>query len=172
MSCINLTGGILKGCENNSGGILSLYITEAANIASITAIDGEVTSLTLLPDTSFHEFSFNKETCSFAENTKIDMKAGSTFFEQTVNLIIPRREKAKRNTLALLIGGQKDLVSIAKDANGLYWYLGQDSHLNVSNMESSSGTERANGSNYTITMMAMEPNQASVVAQSVIDTLV
>ena len=168
--CSPIDNGIAKSCSNNAGGVSKIYITDFDNVTGITASGGTVSSITM--SDSFYEFVFNKNTSEFNENAQINLENGSTFFEQTVILKIPRREVSKRNVIEKLVAGQKDLIVIVKDANSLYWLLGEDNGMNVTTIESAAGVAKEDGSNYTITILSQETDQAKAVDPSIIAGLV
>jgi hypothetical protein len=62
-----------------------------------------------------------------------------------------RREAAKSRAIKILGAGQQYLTAIVLDANGLYWYF---PYLQVSATGEGSGTTRADGSKYAVTLMA------------------
>ncbi len=166
MSCTLLTGGILKDCANNLGGVKKIYITDFVNVLSVTETTGTLTAITMASGTVFYEFEFNKNTSTFGEVATVSLENGSLFYDQTVTLKIPRREVAKRNVLKLLM--QKDLAVIVQDENGLYWYIGETNGANVTELPSESGTAKGDFNGYTITMKGQEPEQAPEVDSAII----
>ena len=90
-NCNLITGGIDKSCLNNTGGVATILITDACNIATITAATGSISAITMTGGALFYEYAFNKNTSSYSEDITINLENGSTFFAQSVNLVIPRR---------------------------------------------------------------------------------
>ena len=166
-----MTGGIALGCDNNSGGIRKIYITDLCQIDSITedSPDGEIQTITMESGALFYEFEFNKNTSSFTDDATVNLENGSLFYNQVVTLKIPRREKSKRDELALLM--QKDLAVICLDGNGLYWFLGEVNGMRVTALPSTSGVTMADGSSYTITLTGQEPEAAREVDSTIIAAL-
>jgi hypothetical protein len=153
MACNDLlTAGIPKDCQPNSGGVTKLYLTDFSNINTVTYdSDDVVTGITFTSTgATFYEFAFNRNTSSFQDNAVVNPQNGSLFYDQTITLVLPRKENAKRAVLALLM--QKDLAAIAKDGNGLYWFFGVTKGVYVSELPSESGVATADGSKYTITL--------------------
>lgn len=164
-----LTGGIAKGCENNTGGIQKIYIADACSVESITAANGEISDITMVTDSPaplFYEFSFNRNTSEFTENATVNVENGSLYYAQTVTLVIPRREVAKRNVLALLMN--KDMAVIVKDQNGLYWYMGEVNGMLVTELPSGTGKAKGDLNGYTITLTGEEPAQAQQVEEAAV----
>lgn len=153
-------------CENNIGSLTSVLLTDHDNIVDITEAGGTVSAITMASASYFYEFEFNRNSASLQEDLTKDVTAGSAFFTQTVTMTIPRRDVAKRNTLALLT--QRDLSVIVKDGNGFYWLVGRIDGAYLSEQASSSGTAKADGSNYVLTLIAEELEQAPAVDSSII----
>ena len=166
MSCISFSGGISKDCENNIGGLKKLYITDFDNIYAYSQSGGTVSSISMTGSTVFYEFSFNRNSATFTEDLVKSVEAGSALFEQTVTVTIPRRDVAKRNTLSLLT--QRDLAVVIEDSNGLYWYPGAEEGMYLSESTSTSGTAKADGSNYVLTLKGFEASRAFGVSSSII----
>jgi len=167
--CEALFEGISKTCDNNVGGIVELYLTEKCNVESVTlsSPEGEIESFNGSPTPTFYKFEFNKNTSTFTEVTANDPANGTTIVTQTITLKLARREKSKRDTIALL-GAFKDLVAIAKDANGIYWYFGEENGLNMTENNSETGTARGDFNGYTITFVAEESAQANTAEEAAV----
>lgn len=170
MACVSFSGGIAKDCENNIGGLTKVYLTDFDNITGITQSGGTVSSITMAAMTDFYEFEFNRNSATFTEDLVKSVEAGSALFEQTLTLTIPRRDVTKRNTLSLMT--QRDLAVIIKDSNGLFWYPGQVEGMYLSESTSTSGTAKADGSNYVLTLKGFEQDRCSAVNPAIIAALI
>lgn len=169
MACVSFSGGISNDCSNNIGGLSKVYLTDLSNISSYTQSGGTVSAISMVGVTKFYEFQFNRNSATFTEDLVKSVEAGSALFEQTVTLTIPRRDVTKRNTLSLLT--QRDLAVIVKDSNGLYWYPGAVEGVYLSESTSTSGTAKADGSNYVLTLKGFEQERSYGVASSIISGL-
>lgn len=171
MPCQQLTG-IPKGCDNNLGGIKKFYITAFDNVTSIGLTgSGEITSIGLTGGT-FVEYEFNKNSSSYTEEAQISLENGSTFYTVTTNLVIPRRELAKRNALLLTAAGQQDLAIIIQDANDIYWLQGETNGANLTANGDGSGTSKADGSKYALTFVSEEPSLMRTIDPTIIAGLI
>lgn len=168
MACISFSGGITNDCENNMGGVTKLYLADFQDV-TYTESGGTVSTITMATASSFYEFTFNRNSATYQEDLVKSVEAGSALFEQTVTVTIPRRDVAKRNTLALLT--QRDLAVIIKDSNGIYWYPGQVEGMYLSERTSTSGTAKADGSNYVLTLKGFEQEAAASVDPAIIPAL-
>lgn len=164
MACNTSLIAILKGCDNNIGGLQNIYIAPAEYVSGMTLSNGTITGITMSGSSKFVEFQFNKNNASFVEEAGISLENGSTFYTTTTTLTIARREVAKRQALALLTAGQRNLVVLLKDANGLIWAQGYQNKANVTALGEGSGTAKGDGSKYSLTLLAEEPEMMPEVS--------
>lgn len=115
---------------------------------------------------AFFEFAFNRNVSSFEENAMVNLENQSTFFDQKVNLMLQRRETTKRDAIEKLVAGQKQLLTIVLDSNGLYWLLGSDSGLYATEITGGSGVTKSDKNGYAIVLTAEEAIQALEVNAS------
>jgi len=147
---------ILKSCDNNSGGIYGIWINQQEEIASITPADPSagagwaITGITLAGLNLFENYYIRRNTSSFTEEAAIDLINGSSFVTSTINLMFQRREADKSRAIKILGSGQQYLTAIVLDANGIYWYF---PYLQVTGVAEGSGTARADGSKYAVTLL-------------------
>ena len=155
---------IVKPCDNNIGGIYGVWINTQDEIASITPADPstvtgagawEITGITLVGSGDlFQAFEVRRNTSNYTEDSTIDLVNGSSFVTQTINLVFHRRDADKSRSIKILGTGQQYLTAIILDANGKYWYF---PYLQLSATGEGSGTARADGSKYTVTLIAENP---------------
>ena len=166
---------ILKTCDNNSGGIYGIWITPQDNIASITPTDPslaagwEVTGITLTTPTLFENYYIRRNTSSFTEEAAIDLINGSSFVTATISLMFQRREADKSRAIKILGSGQQYLTAIVLDANGIYWYF---PYLQVTGVAEGSGTARADGSKYAVTLLSENEYLAYTIDPTIIPALI
>ena len=172
MSCEALEG-IVKSCDNNSGGIYKVWINQQDNIDLFT-LDGTLTwtidSITLTnPLNTYTEFEIRRNTGSYTEEAAIDLVNGSSYYTQTITLMFHRRDQSKSQAIKVLGAGQQYLNAIVQDANGKYWYF---PYLQLTGASEGSGTARADGSKYQVVLTAENEYLAYEVMASVIPTVV
>ena len=149
MSCEALQN-IAKSCDNNTGGIRQVWINQQEGVTSTTVSAGAwiVSAITATP---FATFEINRNTGNYTEDTAVDLINGSTFVTQTITLMFNRRDKEKSEAIHVLGAGQQYLAAVVKDANGKYWYF---ENLQLTATGEGSGTARADGSKYSVTLLA------------------
>jgi hypothetical protein len=142
---------ITKSCDNNIGGIRKIWLNDQENITTspVVAVDGEV--ITLAVSVDYTEFEINRNTGNYTEDTAVDLINGSSFVTQTITLMFNRREAAKSEAINILASGQRYLSALVLDANEKYWYF---ENLQLTATGEGSGTARADGSKYSVTLLA------------------
>jgi hypothetical protein len=76
-----------------------------------------------------------------------------------------RREASKSKAIKILGEGQRDLAVVVGDANGRYWYF---ENAQLSAVAEGSGTAKADGSKYSVTLVAESEHLAYEVDSSII----
>jgi hypothetical protein len=147
---------VAKSCENNSGGLHGIALIPQDDVTGVTVNttnpgDWEVTGFTLTPLITFTDYYIRRNTSNYTEELAADLVNGSSFVTQTINLMFHRREMATSRAIKILGSGQQYLSAIVKDANGKYWYF---PYLQLSASGEGSGTARADGSKYSVTLVA------------------
>ena len=166
MSCESLIT-IEKGCLNNTGGIRKIWLNEQVNVTAAVATGWEITTLTSSP--IYTEFEINRNTGNYTEDTAVDLINGSNFVTQTITLMFNRRDKDKSEAINVLGAGQQYLSAIVLDANDVYWYF---ENLQLTATGEGSGTARADGSKYSITLLAESDHLAyTILATEVPDNI-
>ena len=165
MACSTLTT-ITKGCDNNMGGITSIYINDMDNLGTVTVNTGTwtVTSFGSLVD-EFVAFEFRRNTGNYTEEAAIDLVNGSSFYTQNINLMFHRREASKSKAIKILGEGQRDLAVVVGDANGKYWYF---PNAQLTAVTEGSGTAKADGSKYSLVLTAESEHLAYEVDSTLI----
>lgn len=152
---------IAKDCLNNQGGIYGAWIIQQENIDTVTSVANQVTAITLQPLAPlFQNYYVRRNTSNYTEDSAIDLINGSSFVTATINLVFHRRDSDKSIALKILGAGQQYLSVVILDANGLYWYF---PYAQVTATGEGSGTARADGSKYTVTILAENEALAETV---------
>lgn len=172
MSCEALEG-IVKSCDNNSGGIYKVWINQQDNIALFTlnpTLTWTIDSITLVdPNDIYTEFEIRRNTGSYTEDAAIDLVNGSSYYTQTITLLFHRRDQSKSQAIKVLGAGQQYLNVIVQDANGKYWYF---PYMQLTAAAEGSGTARADGSKYSITLTAENEFLAYEVTESTVQSVI
>jgi len=164
---------IVKSCDNNSGGIEKIWINQQDNIDTF-ALDATNTwtidSITLAggaPD--YTPFEIRRNTGSYVEDAAIDLVNGSSYVTATISLMFHRRDQDKSQAIKILGAGQQYLNAIVKDMNGKYWYF---PFLQLSAVGEGSGTTRADGSKYSVTLIAENDFLAYEIEEAAVNAVI
>jgi hypothetical protein len=172
MSCEALEG-IVKSCDNNSGGIYKVWINQQDNIASIavnSTLTWTIDDITLTdPANTYTEFEIKRNTGNYTEEAAIDLINGSSYYTQTITLMFHRRDQSKSQAIKVLGAGQQYLNAIVQDANGKYWYF---PFLQLTAAAEGSGTARADGSKYSVTLLAQNDFLAYEVTEGAVQAVI
>jgi hypothetical protein len=167
MACTTLED-IIKGCDNNIGGITAVYVNDMDNITSTTEDDATWTVTAQSVSSRYQTFEFRRNVGNYTEDSAIDLINGSSFITATINLMLHRREANVSRALKILGEGQRDLAVIVKDANGKYWYF---PYSQLTTLGEGSGTAKADGSKYSVALTAENPYLAKEVDSAIIADL-
>lgn len=163
MSCEALQS-IAKTCDNNTGGIRQVWINEQDGVTS-TTVNANTWIVSAITSTAFATFEINRNTGNYTEETAIDLINGSTFVTQTITLMFNRRDKEKSEAIHVLGAGQQYLAAVVLDANGKYWYF---ENLQLTATGEGSGTARADGSKYSVTLLAESEHLAYEIDEVIV----
>jgi hypothetical protein len=170
---------IVKSCDNNSGGIKKIYVNlqDYVDMDTLAVVDPVGTATEqytigtldlVVAGDPFIEFEFRRNTSGYTEESNIDLINGSSFVTQTITLMFHRREAAKSNAIKVLGSGQQYLSAIVEDQNGILWFF---PFLQLTASGEGSGVARADGSKYSVTLLAENDQLAYVMDATVLPGL-
>ena len=162
MSCEALIT-IEKPCGNNIGGIKTVWIAPQDDVTA-TITGWEVTNLVLTSPAAV--YAINRNTGNYTEDTAIDLINGSTFVTQTITLMFNRRDKDKSEAISVLGSGQQYLAVFIQDANDVFWYF---ENVQLTATGEGSGTARAEGCKYSVTLLAESDHLSYEVLHTLIE---
>jgi hypothetical protein len=168
MSCA-LSQGYALDCRDSAGGVDEAYFIEFDNVTAMTVTAGVITAMTKASAKRFWKYKFPKETASFKETQAGDEKNGTSFWTQTLAIVLNKMQTATRNELILL--SKNRLLVVYKDMNGAFWMLGQTGAALMKTSENTSGTGRGDRNGYNPTFEAIEKDPVIEVQASVAATL-
>lgn len=170
MAC-NLTTGIAKGCRDNTGGIVEVYLSNYPT--GYTALEwfAETTgTVTGISGASFYTFTPNKNSSNWVENIMSSVENGTIGYEQVITMVFAKNDVTMRNAIKVL--GQANMIAIIRDKNEHYWLLGAQNGLEITGGNSASGTLLNDLNGWNITVGGTEPIPAYEVSSTIIDGIV
>ena len=164
MACA-LTQNYTLDCKDSLGGITEVYFIAAADVTSTTEASGVITALVKATGKKFYKYELVRGTSQFVENVNANIQNGTVFYAPELTIILNKLQANTRNEILLL--AQNRLVSVAKDNNGKYWYLGKIRGLDLTGGSAGTGTAEGDRSGYTLTFTGAEAALAPEVNSSV-----
>ncbi len=161
-----LTSSYTLDCKDAIGGLKSVLFIEFKNVTTITVVANVVTAITKAAAKTFYKYELAKETSQFTETVTASAQNGTTYYAQSLNIILNKLQTATRNEILLL--AQNNLIGIAEDKNGKYWLLGRLNGLDISGGTAQSGTASGDRNGYELTFDAQEKELAIEVNAGII----
>ena len=150
MACSQTLSGLTQDCASSMGGIVEVYLANAADVTAVTLTDGKVSGITMDTSKKFKKYEFTRNTGSLSSNYTVDNTTGAKFVTSALLMVFNKMDTTKRIEITAMAQGE--LVAMVKDANGLYWYLGFDAPLHISAGDGLTGTARADRNGYSVTL--------------------
>ena len=152
MACSQVLNGIAADCQTNVGGIREVYI---ANYSDVTTVEIDESSnmiktITMADSAKFKKYAFKKNTSSMTSTLNVDPANGVNFVQTDLSLVFAKQETVKRMEIAKLSLGELRIIVL--DANGKYWFLGQEEFVSATAGTAETGVNRTDGNKYTITL--------------------
>lgn len=150
MACNQTLSGLVNDCATSKGGILEVYLANFEDVTDITVTDGMVKGITMASGKKFHRYYFRPGTSSMASTLNVDNAAGVNFVQTLLTMLFSRMETTKRVEMSAL--AVNDLRAIVKDANGVFWLLGEEEPLIANAGDGQTGTAKTDANRYQIVL--------------------
>lgn len=158
MAC-DISLGRLEPCKDSVGGITNVYFVNKGDLGAITydVTDTDViTAVAGTPDAYKYEV---RDACSFVQNINSSDENGTTFFEQVLELSLPKLSVADHKELKLLSWGRPSVI--IEDNNGNFMLAGLEHGLSVTGGTIATGASQGDMSGYTLTLTGRERTPAN-----------
>ena len=166
MACTTIEE-IIKGCENNLGGVYRMWVNDQEGVTG-TTVDDDAWEVTAMLHTAFKKIEFNRYVGNVVHQVDNSNENGSSVETSTITLPLLRREGAKSRALKIMGEGNRYLAIVYEDGNGKFWYI---PNAQLTTSAGGSGTAKVDGSKYEVTFVAMNDVPAYEVDSSLIATL-
>ena len=172
MSCSQLLNGIAADCQTNVGGVREVYIANYSDVSAIEVDDSSnmIKTITMADSAKFKKYAFKKNTSSMTSTLNVDPANGINFVQTDLSLVFAKQETVKRMEIAKLSLGE--LRVIVLDANGKYWFLGQEEFVSATAGTAETGTNRTDGNKYTITLTDYSASYPYEVTPTIVADLI
>ena len=156
-----ILSGYTKDCRNSIGGIKTVYITELSSKSSITSASGNISAFTLIAGRRFYTFDLEQAVGNYSCNPKPNAANGSLYFEQTLNIKIPKFAATFAYQIKNLAAN--DLMIIALRQSGEYVLLGEANGMKMGDGTGPSGVAMGDFGGFDLNFTAMEPDAAKTI---------
>lgn len=155
MAC-DLTAGRAEVCKDSLGGLDAVYFI---NYDEVTGYTYDLTNTdvieTITGGGTINAYKYElKGTSSFEQSINSSRENGTTFFEQTLNLVLKKQDLATHKEIKLLSYGRPRVI--VKDHNGNYFVMGLDWGAEVTGGSIVTGAAHGDLSGYNLTLTAQE----------------
>ena len=152
MACSQVLNGIAADCQTNVGGVREVYIANYGDVTTIEVDDSSnmIKTITMAETAKFKKYAFKKNTSSMTSTLNVDPANGVNFVQTDLTVVFAKQETVKRMEIAKLSLGE--LRVIVLDANGKYWFLGQEEFVSATSGTAETGTNRTDGNRYQIVL--------------------
>ena len=172
MSCSQVLNGIAADCQTNVGGVREVYIANYGDVSTVTLDETSnmIKTITMADSAKFKKYAFKKNTSSMTSTLNVDPANGVNFVQTDLTVVFAKQETVKRMEIAKLSLGE--LRVIVLDANGKYWFLGQEEFVSATAGTAETGVNRTDGNKYTITLTDYSSSYPYEVDPTIVDALV
>ena len=172
MACSQVLNGIAADCQTNVGGVREVYIANYSDVTAIEVDDSSnmIKTITMADSAKFKKYAFKKNTSSMTSTLNVDPANGVNFVQTDLSLVFAKQETVKRMEIAKLSLGE--LRVIVLDANGKYWFLGQEEFVSATAGTAETGTNRTDGNRYSITLTDYSSSYPYEVTPTIIADLI
>jgi hypothetical protein len=164
-----LTQGYVLDCREGIGGLKEVYIIELLGVSSVVEASGIVTSITKTTGKRFWKYSLVRETSNTVETITGNEQNGTIFYDQTVNIVLNKRQASVRNEVMLL--AKNFLMIVGVENNGRAFLYGRRQGLQLLTGTAETGTAWGDRNGYTLPFNGKEEELAPEVSASVLTTL-
>ena len=163
MAC-DLTAGRVEPCKDSVGGLKNLYFVNYGDLGAITY---DVTNTDVIDAIAGTPSAYKYElkgASTFTQNINSSRENGTTFFEQALELVLPKLTKKDHNTVKLLAYGSPHVI--IEDNNGNLFLAGLEYGMDISGGSIATGSAMGDMSGYTLSFTGMEKVPANFLGDT------
>jgi hypothetical protein len=147
-------------CKDVVGGLTRIWFVNFGDLGTVTqSADDEITDMT----GTFSAYQYDlKGTSNLEQAINSSRDTGTTFFEQTLTLSLPKLSKEDNKEVKLLSYGRPHIV--IEDYNGNFMLAGLDYGCEVNGGSIATGSSMSELSGYSLTLVGSEKEPANFMA--------
>ena len=158
MSC-SLLFGRSTPCKDTVGGLDAVYFINDGDLGAITYDSNGDTIATIAGSARVLKYDI-KGTSSFTQNVTSSRENGTTYWEQVLELTLPKITAQDLKELKLLAYGNPKVI--VKDYNGNFFLMGTEFGADVTGGTVVTGAAMGDMSGFTLTLTGMEKKPANL----------
>ena len=163
MSCL-LNAGWKLNCPKLSSGIRKIYVIPYNSVGGYGInTDGIITTIST-NNNPFYIFEVPPQTAEFTEKQLLDDKTGILSWQSTLKINLSKNDYLLRKLYLQLLNGR--YIFIIKDGMGIYWLLGKNYGMEVSESEVTPGKVFGDFNGNKLTFETFEPEPIRQVLSS------
>ena len=162
MACNFITAGRALACKDSVGGIKAVIFVpnDSSNKIVSNAVDATTGAIDNLAAVVAASFKYElRGTSSLEETITASADNGTVFYEQALNLTLPKLSATDTKEIKLLAASRPQII--VQDYNNNYVIVGLENGADVSGGTIVTGTAMGDMSGYTLVFSAMETSPAS-----------
>ena len=167
MAC-TLTAGRALPCKKSVGGLKAIYFADYGSLGTVTGgVDGaDITALAGL--NIWYKYDI-KGSSSLETSITSSNEAGTTFYTQTLSLVLTVLDSATQAEIAILAVSRPHIA--VEDYNGNVFLVGLEHGADTTGGSILTGASMGDASSFNLTMVANERNAPNFTTGGVIDNL-
>ena len=166
MAC-DLSLGRDSGCKDNRGGIKNIYFVNNTDDLDTTATQDADEQITAFASPlTLYKYEVRGDGNTFDEANAVDKTAGTSKWDQTLTVALPKMTVADRKELKLLSWGNPQVI--IEDYNGNFRIGGFENGMDVS-VSTASGASMGEFSGYNLEGVGEEIEPALFIDPTIID---
>ena len=150
MACNQTISGLAQDCLPSKGGVSEVCLANFEDVTDVSVTSDKVSGITMASGKKFKRYYFRPGTSSMTSTLNIDNAAGVNFVQTVLTMLYSRMETTKRVEMSAL--AVNDLRAIVKDANGVFWLLGEEEPVVANAADGQTGTAKTDANRYSITL--------------------
>jgi len=157
MAC-DLTSGRKNPCKDQIGGLVRVWFCDFGELGTVTKTNDEITDMTGTVGLLQYDL---KGTNSLETAITSSRENGTTFFEETLTLTLPKLSKEDNLQLKLMAYGRPHIC--VEDRNGNFMLCGLEHGMEVTGGSIATGTAFGDLSGYSLTLTGQELEPANFI---------
>lgn len=149
--------GFYRVCGLQSGGGKKIYLTEVANVTSMTATNGVYTAITMNGAAKFYVYEFEPDSFEIKEEVSVENNCMKVM--HGIEFFMAKMSSTTRTALEeIALASACGLIAVVEDNNGTKWVLGySENHLKTRPLtlksgKGTTGKKLTDANGYTITL--------------------